>query len=121
MHLLSLLVLLVPPDGFKYASVLRGLANYLFWPFGKYVQRLVDIEPESLSNYDRRQPSEESQNDSDMDEDLGLISGRRHHRRNRLQTFKENSYELFALGPGGWAFYLLFYTVVGKSGTDSTL
>jgi len=112
MHLLSLLVLLVPPDGFKYASVLRGLANYLFWPFGKYVQRLVDIEPESLSNYDRRQPSEESQNDSDMDEDLGLISGRRHHRRNRLQTFKENSYELFALGPGGWAFYLLFYTVV---------
>jgi formate hydrogenlyase subunit 3/multisubunit Na+/H+ antiporter MnhD subunit len=51
MLILSLIMLLVPPDGYKYASVLRGLANYLFWPFGKYVQRAVDAEPESLSNY----------------------------------------------------------------------
>jgi Ca2+:H+ antiporter len=114
MLVLSLLVLAVPPDGYKYASVLRGLANYLFWPFGKYVQRLVDIEPESLSNYEHRQPSEESQTDSDLDEDLGLISGRRHKRRNHFQAFKENTLELFALGPGGWVFYLLFYTVLGK-------
>ncbi|CAO3673457.1 unnamed protein product [Umbelopsis ramanniana] len=112
MHILSLIVLVVPPDGHKYASVLRGLANYLFWPFGKYVQRLVDIEPESLSNYDNRQLSEDSQGDSDMDEDLGLISGRRHKRKNRLEAFKDNTKELFALGPGGWAFYFLFYTIL---------
>jgi Ca2+:H+ antiporter len=114
MLLLSLILLIVPPDGYKYASVLRGLANYLFWPFGKYVQRLVDIEPESLFNYDNRQLSEDSQGDSDMDEDLGLISGRRHKRKNRFETFKQNTHELISLGPGGWAFYLLFYTVLGK-------
>jgi Ca2+:H+ antiporter len=113
MHILSLIVLVVPPDGYKYASVLRGLANYLFWPFGKYVQRLVDIEPESLSNYDNRQLSEDSQGDSDMDEDLGLISGRRHKRKSRLEAFKDNTKELLSLGPGGWAFYFLFYTILG--------
>ncbi|CAM0140354.1 hypothetical protein VKS41_007016 [Umbelopsis sp. WA50703] len=111
MLILSLIMLLVPPDGYKYASVLRGLANYLFWPFGKYVQRAVDAEPESLSNY-RVSSEPESQEDSDMDEDLGLISGRRHKRRNRLQTVKDNTVELFRLGPSGWMFYLLFYTVL---------
>ncbi len=44
-YIISIFLLLTPGGGFKYARVLRELSYYIFWPFGKYVERL-EVEDE---------------------------------------------------------------------------
>src|SRR5262249_17819395 len=39
MFVISIVLLLTPNKGPSYARVMRGLAGYLFWPFGRYVER----------------------------------------------------------------------------------
>lgn len=42
---LAVFVNLLPMGGDKYAGVIWGLGDYLFWPFGKYVE--VEVDPRS--------------------------------------------------------------------------
>ncbi|CAG8657270.1 11843_t:CDS:2 [Funneliformis caledonium] len=43
--IISIFLLFTPGGGYKYARVLRELSYYIFWPFGKYVER-SEVEDE---------------------------------------------------------------------------
>ncbi|RIA91306.1 Sodium/calcium exchanger protein [Glomus cerebriforme] len=43
--IVSIFLLVTPGEGYKYARVLRELSYYIFWPFGKYVER-QEVEDE---------------------------------------------------------------------------
>ncbi|RUS23704.1 hypothetical protein BC938DRAFT_474740, partial [Jimgerdemannia flammicorona] len=73
----SLLLYLTPGGGPAYGRVLRELAGYLFWPFGRYVERRVPIVDDG---------------DEDDDEEIPLLSGRRERKGRRARawwTFRE--------------------------------
>ncbi|KAG9304178.1 hypothetical protein G9A89_019740 [Geosiphon pyriformis] len=42
--IVSIFLLLTPFGGWKYARVLRESSYYIFWPFGKYVERITEDE-----------------------------------------------------------------------------
>ncbi|CDS09952.1 hypothetical protein LRAMOSA02629 [Lichtheimia ramosa] len=65
MLILSVPLILVPPDGYAYGRVMRELAIYLLWPFGRYVEHHGDqATPHDLAA--AAVPSEE-------DEETGLL------------------------------------------------
>ncbi|RUO96833.1 hypothetical protein BC936DRAFT_141396, partial [Jimgerdemannia flammicorona] len=92
----SLLLYLTPGGGPAYGRVLRELAGYLFWPFGRYVERRVPIVDDG---------------DEDDDEEIPLLSGRRERKGRRARawwTFRE----VWALGLGGWVFYFWLFVLI---------
>ncbi|CAO3624516.1 unnamed protein product [Cunninghamella echinulata] len=123
MFVLSILMMLVPPNGRSYGLVMRELSLYLLWPFGRYVERHVEITPTLLDNY-----SDHSQmNDNDIegqqqhsgddeqenDENTGLLNGRsKKNNGNKRSRFYKNIIQGFKLGPAGWIYYLLFFTII---------
>lgn len=50
--IIALLMCLVPFGGVKYGRVIWELGGYLFWPFGKYVERSEDRSFEDVKGYD---------------------------------------------------------------------
>lgn len=69
----------------QYSRVLRELAFYLLWPFGRYVERQVEIIPTQI-------------NASRDDEEIGLLS---------------NKKKSFRIGPADIVYYTFFYTLIG--------
>ncbi|KAG5458707.1 MAG: hypothetical protein BJ554DRAFT_1020 [Olpidium bornovanus] len=93
-------VLAVVPtqDGRKYASTLRGLAGYIFWPFGKYVETAVSAE-EAL------EAGTSTHGVDDVREPLlGLATGVGHAGRDRRHA---------RLTFAGCLYYLFFYGLLG--------
>ncbi|KAI8331565.1 Sodium/calcium exchanger protein-domain-containing protein [Chlamydoabsidia padenii] len=112
----SLLMMLIPPNGRIYGLVMRELAFYLLWPFGRYVERHIEIAPSSLEtghsgtsdNFSVQVVDEEEQGTGD--EETSLLSGRQRKTGNhRWYTPLVNG---FKLGPAGWFYYLVFFTVI---------
>ncbi|KAG0190838.1 hypothetical protein DFQ28_001465 [Apophysomyces sp. BC1034] len=50
MLVISIILSPLPPDGQVYGRVMRELAYYLLWPFGRYVERHVDCPPSSIDD-----------------------------------------------------------------------
>jgi Ca2+:H+ antiporter len=94
---LSLIMSVVPSGGLKYALVLRELAVYLLWPFGRYVERQVDITP--------------SQVGSSPDEETGLMDDGKYGDNNK--SVLERLVAIIKLGPAGCVYYLLFALFIG--------
>ncbi|KAI8068471.1 Sodium/calcium exchanger protein-domain-containing protein [Gongronella butleri] len=99
--ILSLVMMCVPPNGRIYGLVLRELAFYLLWPFGRYVERHVEITPTPLSPQDTQHDDEEA---------IGLLNG---------QPSKRHAHDLLhgiiafvRLGPAAWIYYLLFFAIL---------
>ncbi|KAF7731238.1 hypothetical protein EC973_000654 [Apophysomyces ossiformis] len=97
MFILSIPLSIMPPDGRKYGLVMRELSFYLLWPFGRYVERRVDIVPTTLDA------------SHGADEETGLLQDQRkpEDRISYLRSF----YDILKSGPAGCLYYLLFFTI----------
>ncbi|KAI8973298.1 hypothetical protein BDF20DRAFT_823489 [Mycotypha africana] len=102
--------------GHAYGIMLRELSSYLLWPFGRYVERLVEITPSIISNLEREQTSGQSSVViSDLDEYQDDESGPLldHHliKHKRYNWFHAVA-ETIRSGPTACLYYLLFYTII---------
>ncbi|CAO3644599.1 unnamed protein product [Cunninghamella blakesleeana] len=123
MFILSIIMMLVPPNGRSYGLVMRELSLYLLWPFGRYVERHVEITPtvldnssdhsQSIDGNDNHDIEDQRDNNNGNDENTGLLSGRHHKKHgNKRSRFYKNIIYGFKLGPAGWFYYLLFFTII---------
>lgn len=122
MFALSILLMLVPPDGYSYGLVMRELAFYLLWPFGRYVERHIDERQQHILSTASTRNSGIYSNDAASissslldqsdDEEVGLLHGRKGKEKQR--SLKDSIKDTILLGPAGWIYYLLYFTIVGK-------
>jgi Ca2+:H+ antiporter len=102
-----------------YGMIMRELGLYLLWPFGRYVERLVEITPSVMNNLERERSAHSSilvddDNEFDVDEEGGLLDHHhQHHKRKRYNWFKA-IHETLQLGPSGVLYYLVFFAIIGK-------
>ncbi|KAG0181222.1 hypothetical protein DFQ29_009012 [Apophysomyces sp. BC1021] len=89
MLVISIILSPLPPDGQVYGRVMRELAYYLLWPFGRYVERHVDCPPSSID-----------------DAFAGETS-----RRGKKSALRR-CLEILRSGPAGCVYYLLFILIV---------
>lgn len=104
---------------YAYGMVLRELSFYLLWPFGRYVERLVEITPEVMSDLERERLTREASiliEDEDENEHVETEESHRRHQQHRRKRYNplRAMIETFKLGPVGWLYYFLFYTIIGK-------
>lgn len=102
----ALLLYITPLGGAQYGRVLRELAGYLWWPFGRYVERRVLI-------VDGEYGVEEGEDDEvDAGEETALLTPRKERRKKRKNW--PTIQEVWSLGLGGWVFYFWLYLLIGK-------
>ncbi|CAO0798017.1 unnamed protein product [Mucor circinelloides] len=111
--MISVVMLLVPFGGRGYARVLRELAFYLLWPFGRYVERQVEITPTQLGNGGGGTSSTSIllESDTEDDEETGLL-GKKPKRSNK--NIMQSIIDTLRLGPAGCIYYLIFFVFIGK-------
>lgn len=95
MGILSIIINIMPPDGGKYSKMLAGLAVYLLWPFGRYVERVMS---------DSYQPVSTS-----AEEETGLLRPTRKRR-----SWKTTIVHIATSGPTGYLYYIFYFTIIGK-------
>ncbi|CAG8704491.1 5195_t:CDS:2, partial [Acaulospora morrowiae] len=110
-YILSIFLLLTPSGGWQYSRVLRELSYYIFWPFGKYVERMED----DWDGEDEEQGElHVGDHDLHIDEDRPLL-GRRTSYGN-VRRMKRENHDLFCglseIGPAGFVFYFWFFLVI---------
>jgi Ca2+:H+ antiporter len=121
--LLSFVMMIFPPNGRSYGLVMRELAFYLLWPFGRYVERTIDISPSSLEtghsgtsdNFSVVVDEGDQATTTDDDEHAGLLGG--HPQKTNGHSLSRGCASLIAgykLGPAAWIYYVLFFTVISK-------
>ncbi|KAI8144801.1 Sodium/calcium exchanger protein-domain-containing protein [Fennellomyces sp. T-0311] len=123
MFVLSLILILVPPDGYAYARVMRELAYYLLWPFGRYVEHHGDVVTKgplspattrstTVSNDDGSSVVSiiSTDNENEDDEETGLLRRHKDKRRKR-KGFVRSFVDIVKTGPAGCMYYLLFFTI----------
>ncbi|KAI7866842.1 Sodium/calcium exchanger protein-domain-containing protein [Spinellus fusiger] len=101
---ISCVLLFIPWNGPTYALVLRELALYLLWPFGRYVERHMEITPSD--------PRRSFSSDRSSDEESGLLGDT--HQDTKAKTHRNYQQFLVAcikLGPAGWVYYALFFGI----------
>jgi Ca2+:H+ antiporter len=123
LSLLASLPLLLVPNGGDYARVLRGLAWYLFWPFGRYVEKITDDRWSYSVTEEMRNEWEALErglgryvlND---DEEHGLFSpadsGGTRGIRQTPSFSRRVINNLRQLGISGCLYYLIYYLIIGK-------
>ncbi|KAI8079613.1 uncharacterized protein B0P05DRAFT_579258 [Gilbertella persicaria] len=87
-----------------YDVVLRELGLYLLWPFGRYVERLVEITPQVLNDLERERSTsifieEEEEQEQEQHTSRGY-------------NWFHAVMETVKLGPAAWLYYFMFYTVL---------
>ncbi|OAC98390.1 hypothetical protein MUCCIDRAFT_44816 [Mucor lusitanicus CBS 277.49] len=109
--IVSIVMLLIPFGGRGYALVLRELAFYLLWPFGRYVERQVEITPTQLGNGGGGTSSTSVllESDTEEDEETGLL-GKKPRRSNK--SFLQSVKYTLRLGPAGCVYYLIFFVFI---------
>ncbi|KAI9474093.1 MAG: hypothetical protein EXX96DRAFT_596945 [Benjaminiella poitrasii] len=117
---LVVFIISLPFMSHAYGLMLRELSSYLLWPFGRYVERLVEITPSIMSNLQRENSVGQSSiliDDDDeyeeCEEHNGLLERHpggsiKHKRYNWFQAV----YETVRLGPAACLYYMIFYTVI---------
>ncbi|KAI8885270.1 hypothetical protein K501DRAFT_246441 [Backusella circina FSU 941] len=91
----SLVMSLIPFGGRKYALVLLELSVYLFWPFGRYVERQVEITPSQFGA-------------SSLDEEASLLRNNQSKGSHLLESF----ISVLRLGPAGCVYYILYLCLI---------
>lgn len=94
--IIALVMLIVPCGGARYSCVLRELAFYLLWPFGRYVERQVEISPSQVYHHQGN-------------ENAPLLKPSS-PRKSLLSSFIDT----LKLGPAACIYYILFYTLIGN-------
>lgn len=98
-----------------YGMIFRELSLYVLWPFGRYVERLVEITPSVMNSLERERSAQSSvliddDDEFDMDEEGGLLD---HHKKKKYNWFR-SVYETVKIGPSAILYYTVFYTIIGK-------
>lgn len=142
MFVISVILLLVPPDGYAYGRVMRELASYLLWPFGRYVEHhgeahhkqqpihssaasVSSLAAASITSTSRSSTLSNNNNNNDyddehqsvisIDEDDDEESCLLQDKRRRKRSMFGRIMDVIKSGPGGCAYYVLYYIVIGKS------
>ncbi|KAG1459802.1 hypothetical protein G6F56_006082 [Rhizopus delemar] len=87
----------------QYGMIMRELSLYLLWPFGRYVERLVDITPSVMN--DLEQPS------SDVDGEGNEFDPALHTTKEKY-SFPHAVIETIRLGPAASLYYIVFYALI---------
>ncbi|RHZ86127.1 hypothetical protein Glove_54g38 [Diversispora epigaea] len=119
--IVSIFLLFIPYGGDHYSRVLRGLSYYIFWPFGKYVERVgdwyEDEEDRTHENNNDLHNDSMANGDYHVDEDRPLLGRRtsygdfRRIKRERLNMFGG----LGKIGPAEIVFYFWYYLLLVPS------
>ncbi|KAL0093915.1 Sodium/calcium exchanger protein-domain-containing protein [Phycomyces blakesleeanus] len=96
MFIVSLVLIIIPPNGRSYALVMRELSSYLLWPFGRYVERTVDIRPSAMQG-----------GGEFGDEETGLLN-QEDPKKNIFNTLVD----ILKSGPAGCVYYFLFVGII---------
>ncbi|KAI8379314.1 Sodium/calcium exchanger protein-domain-containing protein [Radiomyces spectabilis] len=106
--IVSIPVCIIPPDGRIYGLVLRELSFYLLWPFGRYVERVVQIEPTQLEEQTN------ASTEDDNDEEACLLQQQKSKRQGRPLKLKwlRAIVDTIKTGPTGCVYYLFFFTII---------
>jgi hypothetical protein len=124
-------------NGKPYARVFHGLGWYLFWPFGKYVERIIrdrwsnSVTDEMRSEWaaleqqgtlrsiavrsvygDATEDEDEDEEELDEEETIGRDQLPNYHRPQI--TIRSWASKLWQLGIGGIIYYLLLFFIIGK-------
>lgn len=112
-YIVSIILLLTPCGGRKYAKVLQELSNYIFWPFGKFVE-----EHREHSN-DEQQPTDyfshrgsSAIDDMDIDNENRPLLGGSNSRYDRSEKFYLFE-KLDEIGISGVVYYFWFFLILG--------
>lgn len=140
MFVISVILLLVPPDGYAYGRVMRELASYLLWPFGRYVEHhgeahhkqpihssaasVSSLAAASITSTSRSSTLSNNNNNNDYDdENQSVISINEDNdeescllqdKRKRKRSMLGRIMDVIKSGPGGCAYYVLYYIIIGK-------
>jgi Ca2+:H+ antiporter len=101
--IVAIVMSIVPFGGKHYGLVLRELAFYLLWPFGRYVERQVEIKPAHIGGVS----SSSLLANQREDEETGLL--RKKKKNEGLNPLKS----MIRLGPAGILYYLIFWCTIG--------
>ncbi|KAI7907877.1 uncharacterized protein BX663DRAFT_425939 [Cokeromyces recurvatus] len=102
----------------SYGLVLRELSSYLLWPFGRYVERLVEIKPSIMSDLQRENSVGQSSILIDDDDEFeeceehGLLERRHNMNTRKRYNWFHAIYETIKLGPAACLYYFIFYTII---------
>lgn len=105
----SVIFMVIPFGGLQYSRVLRELAFYLLWPFGRYVERQVEISPTHIGGVSSDSILNNSHQD---DEETGLLFSSK-SRKSRSSILMKSIVNFIKLGPAGIIYYIIFSVVIG--------
>ncbi|KAI8639253.1 Sodium/calcium exchanger protein-domain-containing protein [Parasitella parasitica] len=98
--------------GRAYGIMLRELSLYLLWPFGRYVERLVEITPSVMNDLARERSGQSSVVIDDDDQvEVDDEEGHHHHKHKRYNWFHA-VFETVKLGPVACLYYVLFFCII---------
>lgn len=100
--------------GSFYGIVMRELSLYILWPFGRYVERIVEITPSVMNSLGRETSGQSSvliddDDEFDADEEGALME--HHHKKKKYNWFRA-FVETLKLGPSGVLYYMVFFTII---------
>ncbi|CEP08528.1 hypothetical protein, partial, partial [Parasitella parasitica] len=109
--------------GRAYGIMLRELSSYLLWPFGRYVERLVEITPSVMSDLATRERSLSGQSsvviddDDDNDGHVEIADEEGHHYHHHHHKHKRYNwfhavFETVKMGPATCLYYVLFFSII---------
>lgn len=107
---ISIVMLFIPFGGRDYGRVLRELAFYLLWPFGRYVERQVEITPTQMGGVSSSTSILLDSDTEENDEETGLLGKK--PKRSDKNIFR-SIVDTLKLGPAGCVYYLIFLVFIG--------
>jgi Ca2+:H+ antiporter len=111
----SIILYFIPFGGIKYGRVLKELSLYLLWPFGRYVERQVEISPTQISGASSSGILNDNIQQHQDDEETGLLSTAKNKKRKHKSTIMESVINFLKLGPAGIIYYIIFSVIIGKN------
>lgn len=108
--IVAIVISLIPLGGSQYGRVLKELAFYLLWPFGRYVERQVEIKPTHIGGLTTSSVASDQGNE---DEETGLLNKKKDKNENKSSNPLRSIIQTIQLGPAGIIYYLLFWSIIG--------
>ncbi|KAI9489953.1 Sodium/calcium exchanger protein-domain-containing protein [Zychaea mexicana] len=130
MFIISVVLIVVPPEGYAYARVMRELAYYLLWPFGRYVEHHGEVviknplspatsRSATISHVEDDGSSivsivttDDGSDEDENDEETGLLGRSKDKKKKRKRKGVLRSLiDIVKTGPAGCMYYLLFFII----------
>ncbi|KAG1429238.1 hypothetical protein G6F58_000136 [Rhizopus delemar] len=96
----------------NYGMIMRELSLYMFWPFGRYVERLVDITPSVINDLERESVEQSLLIDDDDEYDQETQGLLHNHKKKKMYNLFHAVIETIRLGPAACFYYIIFYTFI---------